>query len=104
MQDFLVSISLSNINGTRLIYDENPYTNKQQLGIFLPIDEANILLTERNYCYLTFYAKQLDKPTTKISHLLKPILNDENKKKAQEMGYTKMRYQGKLRPVTIRNY
>lgn len=104
MQDFVITIALSNIDGSRLIYDENPYTGKEQLGVFLPIDEANIWKTNKNYCYLSFYALKLNNPTERMSHVLKPIYNEENLKKRKAEGCPNIRYTGKLKPVAKRKY
>lgn len=104
MQDFLVTISLSNLEGERLLWDENPYTGKQELGVFLPLQSANIYKTDKNYCYLSFYASQLSNPTERISHILKPIYNEENFKKRKEMGCPPTRFIGRLRPVSKRKY
>lgn len=104
MQDFLVTISLSNLEGARLLWDENPYTGKQELGMFLPLQSANIYKTDKNYCYLSFYASQLSKPTERISHILKPIYNEENLKKRKAEGCPNIRYTGKLKPVAKRKY
>lgn len=104
MQDFVINISLSNINGARLITDENPYTGREQRGIFLPLDEANIHISEKNYCYISFYAMHLDKPLPKRTHVLKPIYDKERLNFIINSGMVKSRYIGKLFPVSERKY
>lgn len=103
MQDFTVTIALSNIDGARLVYDENPYTGVEELGMFLPLQEANILKTEKNYCYMSFYAKALLTPMKKMSHILKPVYNKDNLKKRIAAGSPKIRYAGKLKAVDNQN-
>lgn len=104
MQDYIVNISLMNIDGARLIYDENPYTEEQELGVFLPLKQANIYKNDKNYCYMSFYAMQLNRPMAKRTHYLKPVMSEENLKKARMAGSIKTRYLGKMFPVAERKY
>lgn len=104
MQDFLINISLMNINGAMYSRLEDPYTGKEKLYVCLPVDDANILINKQNYSYMSFYARHIVNPTAKRTHFLNPVMSKENLEKAKQMGFVKTRYIGKMYPVAERKY
>lgn len=93
-----------NINGAIYNYIEDPYTGREKLYVCLPVDDANIYINDKNYSYMSFYAMQLNRPMAKRTHYLKPVLSEENLKKARQMGCINTRYLGKMYPVAERKY
>lgn len=97
--DQLISISLNNIEGARNIIDENPYTGKEEEGIFIPVNQANVYKTKWNKHYIMFVARLLDRPEPKITHILRPMYSKERLEQIRKLGYTDSKYGGKMYPL-----
>ena len=96
-----ITIRLSDFFDARYEMLEDPMTGDEETCICIPLRKNGILYTDRRNAILTVKATLAQRPSTKYTHLITQILDDEQANIIKKTGFFKP-YIGHMRPKNFK--
>lgn len=96
--EYYITVVLSELKGSRIIEDEDPYTGQPVRGLFVPFAESGVTVTPTKKVQTTFKANVAQVPSNKYSHVLTQIVDKEVEMERKRLG-VKTTLCGHMRPA-----
>lgn len=95
---YYITVRLSEFLGSRVTMEENEDTGEEEMCIVIPLRKNNILYTQKHNTIVTFRSDVAQVPSGKYSHVLSPVLTDEQYAERKRLGFT-IPIMGSMRPT-----
>lgn len=100
--DFYVSLRFTDLMDARLMTTEALDGKREELGVFIPIRQNGMLVTEKRNVIMTFCARVSKVATSRYSHVLTPVMDKEMWDENKRLGFSE-KIVGHMRPVIFKN-
>ena len=76
-EEYYVTITLSNIIGSRFLEDENPDTGKTERGLFIPLHNSGVFVSPKKNVMVTCKMELAQVSSKHHSHLLQQLITNQ---------------------------
>ena len=97
-EEYYVTVTLSNIMGSRILEDENPDTGKPERGLFIPLRNSGVFVSPKKNVMITCKMELAQIASKHHTHLLTQVVDRDVAAEHRRLGY-KEGFIGFARPV-----
>lgn len=98
--EYYVTVTLSNIMGSRILEDENPYTGKPERGLFIPLRNSGVFVSPKKNVMMTCKMELAQIASKHHTHLLAQVVDRDVLAEWRRLGF-KQEFIGFAKPTTF---